>query len=783
MLQFFSAKIFGNGSCVRILYRQILKEVFSHGLLGLLLFTFVLFLRDTNRLLEMVLRESANVGSVAYLFLLSFPALLDFTIPMAVLIGILITLSRMASDGEVIAMRAAGISVRSFLWPLGTFAVLGCAAALYLSVSLAPRANRSRVEIEREIGFRQISATLQARVFDEGFQNLVLYVQDVISGANPVWKGIFLADLSAPAGPKVTLAQEGVLLTDPTQNKLQLHLIRGNIHEVAADASEYSIASFSETDIPVKTPPPPASSIKPNAQRSTTELYHIPAGSPEWLEARIEFHRRFAIPLATIILALAGIPLGLSSQRGGKSMGIVLTLLVVLAYYSLFIGGISLARQGWLSPWLGVWAANFLFAAGGVFLLSRVDGITPLFGWVVALGGLAETVKKSLSSFRSRQNPDLAAVSSPRRRYPGFPLILDRYVVKSFLFYFVVTLAGLILLIEVVSFFVDLLNDVIRNQIPVSMVLDYFIHLTPQLIYITTPLSVLLAILISFSLLTQSNEITAIKASGVSLYRLSLPIFLLSALLSAGLFLFDHYYIPASNRRQDAVRDHIKGRPPQTYYRPDRQWMVGQGSRIYYYKFFEPTTQVLGGVTVFEVDPKTFQVTRRVAARRARWEASLAGWVFEDGWVRELRNGNVLDFQHFAVRLFPELREEPSYFLKEVRQSSQMNFLQLRQYLQDLKQSGFDVVPLSVQLHKKFSFPLFALIMAVIGMPFAFSMGKKGALTGIALSIVIAIVYWGINSLFEALGNLNELPALAAAWSPNVIFGLGGLYLFLKIET
>ena len=768
---------------MRILHRQIFKEAFSHGLLGLLLFTFVLFLRDTSRLLEMILRETASMSSVAYLFLLSFPSLLNFTIPMAILIGILITLSRMASDGEVIALRAAGISVRIFLIPLGIFAALGCAAALYLSVSLAPRANRSRVEIEKEIGLRQISATVQPRVFDEGFQNLVLYVQDVVSGANPVWKGVFLADLTAPAGPKVTLAREGTLLSDPGESQLQLHLVRGNIHEVAPDTSEYSTVGFSETDIPVKAPPPPPSSVKPNAQRPTFELYQDQPSDPDWLEARIEFHRRFAVPLATIILALAGIPLGLSSYKGGKSTGIVLTVLVVLAYYSLFIGGISLARQGWLPPWAGVWTANLLFVVWGAYLLSRVDGVSPLFRWLTSLAELTEACKKWISTRRARQGLNSIPVSTLAPRKSRFPLILDSYIIKIFFFYLVVTLTGLIILTEVVSFFVDLLNDVIRNQIPVSVVVDYFIHLTPQLIYITTPLCVLLSILISFGLLTQNNEITAIKASGVSLYRLSLPIFLLSVLLSAGLFSFDHYYIPAANRLQDAIRNRIKGRPAQTYYRPDRQWMFGQGYRIYYYKFFEPTQQVLGGITVFELDPATFQLTRRISASRAHWEPSLKGWVFEDGWVRELRDGIVKDFQRFEVRVFPELPEEPAYFLKEVKQSSQMNFLQLDRYIQDLKQSGFDVVPLSVQLYKKFSFPLFAFIMALIGMPFAFSVGNRGALTGIAVSIGIAIIYWGINSLFEALGNLNELPAVAAAWSPNLVFGLGGLYLFLKIET
>ncbi len=752
-------------------------------MLGLLLFTFVLFLRDTNRLIELLLRQSAFAGSVAYLFLLSFPALLNFTIPMAILIGILITLSRMASEGEVIALRAAGVGVRTFLLPLGMFAALGCAVALWLSVSVAPNANRTRVAIEKEIGLSQISATVQPRVFDEGFPNLVLYVHDVISGTNPVWRGVFLADLSSPGGPKVTMAQEGILLSDPAQNQLQLHLVRGNIHEVTQDRSEYSIANFSATDIPVKMPPPPPTSVKPNAQRATVELYNTPRSDPEWLEARLEFHRRLAIPLAAIILALVGIPLGLSSHKGGKSMGIVLAVLIVLIYYSLFIGGISLARQGWLPPWAGVWAANVLFAAWGAFMLSRVDAVTPLFNWIISLSELLEILKKRVTALLSRRAYADAASSALYRRNSTVPLILDSYIVKMFLFYLVLTLAALIVLTEIVSFFVDLLNDVIRNQIPISMVVDYFIHLTPQLIYITTPLSVLLAILISFSLLTQSNEITAIKASGISLYRLSLPIFFLSAMLSAGLFFFDHFYIPAANQLQDAIRNRIKGRPAQTFYRPDRQWMFGKGSWIYYYKFFEPTERVLGGVTVFELDPQTFQLTRRISSSRAHWEPSLAGWVFEDGWVRDLRGGNVKDFERFEVRLFPELREEPSYFLKEVKQSSQMNFIQLSSYLQDLKQSGFDVVPLTVQLHKKFSFPLFAFIMALIGMPFAFSVGKKGALTGIALSIGIAIVYWAVSSLFEALGNLNELPAVAAAWSPNLVFGLGGLYLFLKIET
>jgi len=768
---------------VRILERQILKDVFSHALLGLVLFTFVLFLRNTTQLLELALRDTGLWYRVFLLALLSLPAVLSFTIPMAVLVGILIGLSRMSSDNEVTAMRASGMSVRKFFLPIGAFAMLGCATAVYCSAYLSPLTNRLRVEQEERIGRRQIAAELQPRVFEERFPNLVLYVRDAISGTHPSWKGIFLAEVSDPNRPKITLAQEGVLYNDPDQGRLQLHLTNGTIHESGPAPGEYSIATFAATDIPVYLPPASPSAVKPNAQRTNSELGAVPRTQTEWLEAQIELHRRFALPFATLFLTLVAIPLGLSSHKGGKSSGIILTLMMIVAYYSLFVGGMSLARQGLLPVWLGVWTPGLLFGLGGIYLLRGADRVNPLFGWLATVEEWPQALLRRISGVRTEQSGTGRHGATPPGRRSAFRWILDRYLVRSFLTYLVAVVAALVLLIEIVTLFLDLLNDVIRNQIPPGMVLDYFVYLAPQLIYVTTPLGVLVAVLVSFAILTQNNEITAAKASGISLYRLTLPVLLTAGLLSVALFLFELFYVPAANRHQDAVRNQIKGRPAQTYFSPTRRWIVGEGARIYYYNFFEPSDNILGGVTVFEFDPDTYQLVRRVSAARARWESSLNGWVFEEGWERALRPDAVQEFQQYPVRFYPEFHEPPSYFLKEVRQYTQMNFFELRDYLEDLQQSGFDVVPLTVKLHKKFSFPLFALIMALIGLPFAFSIGKRGALTGIALSLGIAIVFWATDSLFEALGNLNELPPIAAAWSPNLLFGLGGLYLFLRVRT
>jgi lipopolysaccharide export LptBFGC system permease protein LptF len=157
--------------------------------------------------------------------------------------------------------------------------------------------------------------------------------------------------------------------------------------------------------------------------------------------------------------------------------------------------------------------------------------------------------------------------------------------------------------------------------------------------------------------------------------------------------------------------------------------------------------------------------------------------VLENGWVRDLKGEQVEKYFPFSVDMFPEMSEEPAYFKKEVRPSEQMSALELRHYIRELSQSGFDVVRLSVQFYRKFSYPLIAFVVALLGIPFSFTTGSKGALSGVALSIGIAILYWSISSLFEAMGNLSQLPPLVAAWSPDVLFALAGSYLLLRVKT
>ena len=454
-------------------------------------------------------------------------------------------------------------------------------------------------------------------------------------------------------------------------------------------------------------------------------------------------------------------------------------MFLAFLYYMALISLIGLARQGKLPAGFAVWLPNMVFAVTALILLVRLERRAI----ATSLGQSKECGPGSTSCCAEDSIPLVSSPSGGRLgRLPLFPQIIDTYILTNFIFYFAVMLIGFVLMTEVYTFF-ELLSDIFKNNIAMSRVFTYLFFLTPKLIYDSAPMGVLVAVLVTFGVLSKHNEVIAFKASGVSVYRLVLPVYVASALLSLGLFAFDYYYIPEANRKQDAIRDEIKGRPVQTYLRPDRKWIKGQGSRIYYYKYFDQQQNVMVGVSVYELDPMSFALRRQISAERAHWLADSHTWIFENGWARDLKGTRAVNYAPFQSDHFAELSEPPTYFLKEVKQDKQMNFEELAAYIRELQQSGFDTVRLRVQFHKKFAVPLFALIMALISVPFAFLTGSRGAMAGVGVSFGIAIAYFSLNLLFEQIGNLNQLPAALAAWSPDAVFSLAGVYLLTRLRT
>jgi len=767
--------------------RTLFDEIMASAMLGSVLFVLVLFLQKAGQLFSILVNATTTPANVGYLFLLLLPATLPLTIPLGVLSGTLIALSRMSSDGEIVALRASGVPARRLALPTAAFGLSGVLLTAFCSLWLTPWCNTETIRVLNELGAAQVTAEIQPRVFEESFPNTILYVGDVLPGQPVRWRNIFIADMTPPGqrksmgsdeqgeGPRVTLAGEAVVTPDPARNRLQMSMLRNNTYEAGPNPETYYRVGYPKGEQILEARERGQVKAKLYSATSTVDLLPDVGKSAE---ASIEFHQRLALPLACLLLAITGLPLGVSSRKGGKSGAFVVTVAFAFFYYMALVSLIGLAREGRLNPALAVWIPNIFFAILGMAALIRLEKTAgrDLFG---AVKSWAAVHTGRIASALQRATARPGAYS----RAAALPSVIDSLILSSFLFYFSILLASFVLLTEVFNFF-ELLGDVFKQQIPMPELVRYLVFLAPKLISDAAPVSILVAVLVTFGVMAKNNEITAFKACGVSLYRLAAPVMVASALISAALFVFDHYVVTQANLIQDALRNRIKNKPVQTYLSPSRQWIFGRGSRIYYYKLFDPAQEMLGDVSVFEFDDKAFTLKRHIRASQARWEPRLKTWVFQDGWARELqpRNDRFLSFSG-ETATFASLDEPPSWFAKEVKTYKQMTFEQLRDYIAELRQSGFSVVPLEVQYHRKFSLPLFAFVMALISAPFAFLTGSRGAMTGVGVSLVIAIAYFSLNFLFEQLGTVGLLPPPLAAWSPHAVFTLSGAYLLTRLRS
>ena len=584
---------------MRIFTRYILREVITYAALGGVLFTFVLMMKYLLSLLEFAVRGSASVSDVFRAIAYLLPSILTLTIPMAVLIGILLGIGRLAADSETIAMRAAGMGVQTFLRIATYFVAFAWLIGLANSLYIAPHAAAALLRLDEDRRSAQYAFEVQPRVFNEDLKNNVLFVQDVLPVAGEsVWRGVFLADLTQPANPHIITANQGFVDSSGSQT-LHLRLENGTRHDISLkQPDKYDISTFASTELPIRTNQQDDARITrhdtPIQAIGVRQLWHLARTAPDRRPYIIEFNRRLSFPTACFVLMLVGVPLGLASKRGGKGAGFVLTLFLVFLYYFLSTVGIALATQGKLSPFFGVWGANIGFLAAGALLVQQMSRGGVAVTLVASANAWLRRHFAKLNSGQHRSEGTLATGLTQRIRrvlHARFPLILDEYVMRSFLRNFALTLTVLTSLFLIFTFF-ELIGDIIHNRTPLVTVGLYLFNLIPFILYNVLPLCSLVAVLITFGTLSRTSELTSMKATGISLYRVVAPIVLVAALLSVALFAFDEVYLPGANRRQEALRDTIKGKPARTFLRPDRNWVSGQAgpndpTRIFYYQFFD----------------------------------------------------------------------------------------------------------------------------------------------------------------------------------------------------
>lgn len=784
---------------LKILDRYLIREILVPLALALVVFTFILLIPPILREGESLIAKGVPLGIVAHAVLTLLPQALSLTVPMALLVGILVGLGRLSTDREFVALQACGVSLFRLLRPIVLIAVLATAATAYETIVALPDANQTFREITFGVVADRIESNVKPRVFFEDFPNRVIYVRDLPAAGG--WRDVFLADATRADQTSVYLAREGRIVVDRTERSVVLQLSNGTRHTTYANKpDEYEGTAFASVTLSLEPetvfPRPPAKGVP---EMTIAELRaKVSAAGARGETAYAELfmiQQKLSLAFACPVLALIGLSLGATNRKDGKLASFVLGFVVIFIYYVLLWGARGLALGGRLPPSWAPWIPNIVLGVAGIVMtIRRADSADRSIRISVPLFWPRSTASHGQSgpgaAIPSRRV--VVVVRVPHVHLPR-PKLLDLYIARQYLRIFFLGIASL-LGIFYISTFMDFADKLFRGTATTSMLLWYFYFATPQFVYYIIPMSGLIATLVTIGLMTKNSELVVMKACGVSLYRSATPLLLFAALASGVLFALEEKVLAYSNGEMKRLDHLIRGYPAQTFGLLNRRWIVSSAGDIYHYEFFDPRVNRFTRFMAYRLAPRAWRLESLAYAREAQAAGARPGagstytWRASQGWTRNFAaaaggSGAKASVTYAAFTANDWPLEAPAYFKTEEVEGDRMTYGQLKSYIRQLQTSGFNAVPQLVELQRKVAFPLVTLVMTLLAVPFAVTTGRRGALYGIGVGIVLAIVYWLALSIFGAMGAGGLIPPTLAAWAPNVLFGAAAVYLILTVRT
>ncbi|HKR60304.1 MAG TPA: LptF/LptG family permease [Pyrinomonadaceae bacterium] len=758
----------------RLIIDYIARAAFPYVLLTLALLTAILFVQQASRFAELALYAQIPLALLTELGAAFLPNVLVLSLPTAVLAGIIVGYARMGSDSEIVAMRAAGVGTWTMLWPVLVIGLIVTLATTYIQLVEAPRAARDLKRAAVEAALRKLESPVEPRTFNTEIPGYIIYVRDG-DKATGSWGRVFLYTQQPDKSVRVVTARSGRI--DSSGNVSELVLRDAVATKLPSptetDRNSFVVERLDQLRISINTGRAELmSQLKGNdgepdemnwrelrTQISTTT-------GPKQAAAQRTFHRRLALSISPLVFALLGGALGLRVRRGGKGIGVLLAIAILVVYYLISLMGESLSRSGTLPVFIGAWAATglMIFLSFVFLVLRRTPSISLRFAR-----------KETERVEKSTHHGPAGTVGVARS---GFPSLLDVDLLRSLSSSFVLTFIALVSIFIIFTLF-ELWRFIATNRVGISLVARYVLYLLPLIAVEIFPASMLVAALLTYALLARRNETIAWWASGQSVYRLMVPGLMFAVTAALGTWFIQEHLMPKSNVRQDSLRAQIKGGEARAMTGTGRQWLASaESNRLYSYEFNEQSS-TLEQPTIYEFDNEGVHPTIITAASEGKWNSAnrLA-----------LRDAEVLRFQgmklerHLAEQI--DVTIEPvTVFKPTIDKPSQLSAAGLKDYVTAAKRRGVQVSALAVALQRKYAAPFSVIVMAFIGIPLALSFGRRGTVVALCAAVGLSIAYWGVGGGLQQLGNLGLLPPAVAGWAPPVIFAAAGSYLLSRIRT
>jgi len=753
--------------------RYILKEIASPFAMGLTVYTLALLINNILLLSHTLISRGASGYTILKILLYILIDLLSFTIPMATLMGVLAGLSRMSTDSEIIALRTMGVSNLRILKPVMMFSLITWLFSTWLIMYVAPEANFRSSQLWRNVILSKTISNIKPGTFCKEFPNYVLYFDDIDNRTNE-WENVLLYSTKNGETNTIITAERGNFKQNKKEKDSYIYLKNAIVHEFEKKEplKNYSMTSykFLKKKIP--------NMIQIIQKRRYTQLVFPKLvkrikDEPKNVFLKMEFHRKFSLPFACIALGLLSLSLGISTKKGGKVSGFIVSLGIIFVYYTIMTASRNMVLKEIISPFWGMWAANIFLLLIGIILYFYTLKEKTINWEKIFL--VFYKIRKSLFA---KKLPPFFVFKVKKHKFRFFKII-DSYIIKKLILTFVLVLLSLLMIFFIVTV-IELIDNTIENNVAFYYILKYIYYDMPYTISLVLPVSVLTSVLLTFSLMSKNNEITAVQISGISLYRLALPAILLGVVLSTLCFYIQENITPNSNKLAQETLNIIYKRNVKTDVELIKNYVVGKNNKFYSYSFFDKKKSKFIKFNIIYMD-ENFNTTRRISTQYARW-IDKKNLILRNGFERTFKDNILLNFKKFKSKKIT-IEQGKSLFTKKIAFSQFMNIKKLKKYINYLEENKSDTKRYEARLFYKYSFPFSSLIMVLIAIPFSFLMGKKGALYGIGIAVGLSMIFWSGIGIFSALGSTGSLSPFISAFAPIFIFLAFSTYLFINVKT
>ncbi|MBN1626852.1 MAG: LPS export ABC transporter permease LptG [Deltaproteobacteria bacterium] len=355
---------------------------------------------------------------------------------------------------------------------------------------------------------------------------------------------------------------------------------------------------------------------------------------------------------------------------------------------------------------------------------------------------------------------------------------LTKYLTKEFIKLQLLCQVIFIFLFLMIDF-VQKLDDFLGKKVTdVGVIISYFLYKIPYIMVQMIPVATLISVIVLFRLMKNNREITALKACGINIIKVSHTVIIISLFISLFTFLLSESVVPYTSSKSNGIWDtEIEKQDPTKFYGSDQIWYKTSDA-IYWIKQFDSVRNIMEN-PVFHFFDDNFKLIKRIEAERATWQG--VAWVLENSTVQEMQEDGGYRTSIFKI-LTLDIPETPDEFRKKIKQPEEMSYSQLKTYSETVKSEGYNNSGYLVDMGVKIAFPFISLVLTILGIPIALELKTGGLPLAIAAGIGLSFLYYVILSISSSLGHSGVFPPFLAAWTANLLFIFAGSYLMMTVE-